>query len=45
MLKDEMLKLLFKSIIDQDDKAIVVCDMNSAIVYMNPSAISAIIMT
>ncbi len=39
MLKDEMLKLLFKSIVDQDDTAIVVCDMNSTIVYMNPSAI------
>ena len=39
MLKDEMLKLLFKSIVDRDDTAIVVCDMNSTIVYMNPSAI------
>ena len=35
-----MLDLLFKSIIDQDNAAIVVCDMNSAIVYMNPSAVN-----
>lgn len=33
-----MLKLLFKSIIDSDKAPIVVCDTNSKIVYMNPSA-------
>ena len=37
MLK-QMLKL-FKSIIDQDTAPIVVCDTESVIVYMNPSAI------
>ena len=31
---------LFKSILDQDLAPIVVCDMNSIIVYMNPSAIT-----
>ncbi len=31
---------LFKSILDQDKAPIVVCDMNSIIVYMNPSAIT-----
>ncbi len=35
-----MLDLLFKSIIDQDNAAIIVCDMNSTIVYMNPSAVN-----
>lgn len=34
-----MLDLLFKSIIDQDTAAVVVCDVNSNIVYMNPAAI------
>ncbi len=34
-----MLNKLLKSIIDQDTAPIVVCDMNSVIVYMNPSAI------
>lgn len=34
-----MLDLLFKSIIDQDTVAVVVCDVNSNIVYMNPAAI------
>lgn len=33
-----MLNMLFKSIIDQDKAPIVVCNMNSLIVYMNPSA-------
>lgn len=28
----------FKSIIDQDDEPIVICDMMDTIVYMNPSA-------
>ena len=31
---------LFKSILDQDRAPIVVCDMSSTVVYMNPSAIS-----
>lgn len=31
---------LFKSILDQDKAPIVVCDMDSRIVYMNPSAIT-----
>lgn len=34
-----MLNKLFKSIIDQDTAPIVVCDTESVIVYMNPSAI------
>ena len=34
-----MLNKLFKSIIDQDTAPIVVCNMQSVIVYMNPSAI------
>ena len=34
-----MLNKLFKSIIDRDNAAIVVCDTDSVIVYMNPSAV------
>ena len=34
-----MVSKLFKSIIDQDTAPIVICDMQSVIVYMNPSAI------
>ena len=34
-----MLNRLFKSIIDQDTASVVVCDMNSKIVYMNPASI------
>ena len=34
-----MLNKLFKSILEQDTAPIVVCDMNSTIVYMNSSAI------
>jgi len=30
---------LFKSILEQDKAPVVVCDMTSTIVYMNPSAI------
>ncbi len=33
-----MLNKLFKSILEQDRAPIVVCDMDSIIVYMNPSA-------
>ncbi len=29
----------FKGIVDADDKAIVVCDLNHTIVYMNPAAV------
>lgn len=35
-----MLNMLFKSIMDQDKAPIVVCNMNSLIVYMNPSAVA-----
>ena len=31
---------LFKSILEQDKAPIVVCDMDSTVVYMNPSAIA-----
>ena len=31
---------LFKSILDQDRAPIVVCDMQSVVVYMNPSAVA-----
>lgn len=34
-----MLNKLFKSILEQDRAPVVVCDMESHIVYMNPSAI------
>lgn len=35
-----MLNLLFKSVIDTDTAAVVICDMNSTVVYMNPAAIN-----
>ena len=35
-----MLDLLFKSVIDHDTAAVVICDMQSEIVYMNPAAIA-----
>ena len=31
---------LFKSILEQDRAPIVVCDMNSTVLYMNPAAIA-----
>ena len=34
-----MLHQLFKSIIDQDRAPVVVCDMDSVIVYMNPASV------
>ncbi len=34
-----MLNKLFKSIIDQDNAPVVVCDTGSVIVYMNPAAV------
>ncbi len=33
------LPLFFKSVVDADESAIVLCDINNTIVYMNPSAI------
>lgn len=30
----------FKSVIDQDNKPIVICDLNSTILYMNPSSVA-----
>ena len=35
-----MLNQLFKSVIDQDRAPVVICDLESRIVYMNPSAIA-----
>lgn len=35
-----MLEQLFKSILDMDKAPVVVCDMQSTVVYMNPSAIA-----
>ncbi len=34
-----MINKLFKSILEQDKAPVVVCDINSIIVYMNPSAV------
>ena len=34
-----MMEQYFKSIIDQDTAPIVVCDLNSTIIYMNPASI------
>lgn len=33
-----MLNTLFKSLVDNDDTAIVICNLNHEIVYMNPRA-------
>lgn len=35
-----MLNKMFKSVLDQDRTAIVLCDLKHTIVYMNPTAIS-----
>lgn len=35
-----MLNELFKSVIDSDRAAVVICDLDSKIVYMNPSAVA-----
>ena len=35
-----MMEQLFRSILEQDSAPIVVCDMQSTVVYMNPSAIA-----
>ena len=34
------LTAFFKSIIDQDNKSVVICDLDHTIIYMNPAAIS-----
>lgn len=34
------METIFKSILEQDKAPIVVCDMDSIVVYMNPSAIA-----
>ena len=34
-----MINKLFKSVIDQDKAPVVICDMDSIIVYMNPASI------
>lgn len=34
------MKEYFKSIIDQDDTSVVICDLEHTIIYMNPAAIS-----
>ena len=33
-----MLNQIFKSLVDQDDTAIVICNLNHEIIYMNPKA-------
>ena len=35
-----MLSTYFKSMIDQDRSAVVVCDLNHTILYMNPAAVA-----
>ena len=35
-----MINKLFKSILDMDTAPVVVCDMDSVVVYMNPAAIN-----
>ena len=35
-----MLEQFFKSILEQDKAPVVVCDMQSTVVYMNPAAIA-----
>lgn len=35
-----MINKLFKSVLEQDDAPVVICDMESTVVYMNPSAIN-----
>lgn len=38
MKKEELLGALFKSVIDQDRCAVVICNLEHEIVYMNPAA-------
>lgn len=33
-------EIFFKSLIDSDTAPVVICDLNSTVVYMNPAAIS-----
>lgn len=33
-----MLEQFFKSVLEQDEAAVVLCDLNHTIVYMNPAA-------
>ncbi len=35
-----MLSQFFKSLIDQDQAPVVICDLNSTVVYMNPASIA-----
>lgn len=35
-----MLHELFKSVMEQDEAPVVICDLDSVIVYMNPAAIA-----
>ena len=35
-----MLDKFFKSIIDQDTAPVVICDLDSVIIYMNPASVS-----
>lgn len=39
-LKEEPYVSLYKSIIDQDRCAVVICDLSHEIIYMNPAAVS-----
>lgn len=36
---DKIINQYFKSIIDADKQAVVICDLNHTIIYMNPAAI------
>ena len=36
---DKIINQYFKSIIDADKQAVVICDLNHTIIYMNPTAI------
>ncbi len=35
-----MLRQLFQSVIDQDPAPVVICDLDSVIVYMNPASVA-----
>ena len=39
-MKKEELFIFFKSVLDQDQAAVVLCDLNHTIIYMNPFAIN-----
>lgn len=36
---DKKLEIFFKSVLEQDQAAIVICNLNHEIIYMNPAAI------